>query len=372
MIFLCGIHGNENAGVFAALDVLEKLRKRNTRFRGSAVAIAGNLPALHENKRYIDTDLNRIWSGERLFILRKGISDSETTISEFREQEEIFEVIKEECIRSSGPVFMIDLHTTSAESIPFIFISDTIRNREFVKKIPLPVILGVEEILDSTLLNFANHLGIVCFGLEAGSHYSVSSYENTVSVIWITLQRSDCIDGKGSWSIKHNYNYLRKAAGGITDYYQLRYRYGIAEDEQFVMKPGFVNFEDISKGQYLAESKKEKVFSPENGKILMPLYQKQGNDGFYIVRKINIIWIEISGILRKIDFTKWIRHLPGIYNLKNRKQILAIRKSSISEFIVNIMHLLGYHKTRRILKLVLFSRREYDLEPPDNYRFFFR
>ncbi len=345
---------------------------KGIRFCGNAVAIAGNLPALHENRRYIDTDLNRIWSGERLFKLRKRTTESETHITEFREQKEIYETIKEECLRSSGPVFMIDLHTTSAESIPFIFISDTIRNREFVKRIPVPVVLGVEEILDSTLLNFANHLGIVCFGLEAGNHYSIYSYENSLSVIWLTLHSAGCMDDQNGAVVKHNYNYLRRSANGITDYFQLRYRHGIADGEHFVMKPGFANFEDIARGQYLADSQGRKVLAPESGKILMPLYQKQGNDGFYVVRKINIVWIELSGLLRKIDFNRIIRHIPGVYKLKRREHILAVRKSSVSDFIVNVMHLLGYHKTRRILSLVLFSRREYDLTPPESYGSFFR
>ena len=33
---------------------------------------------------------------------------------------------------------------------------------------------------------------------------------------------------------------------------------------------------------------KRKVFSPINGKILMPLYQEQGSEGFYIIQNERI------------------------------------------------------------------------------------
>lgn len=358
--------------MFAAHDVIDRLKDKNVGFQGEAVAIAGNLPALAESTRYIDVDLNRIWSGERIYKLRKGIGDGEKDISELTEQNEIFGTIRELCLGSSGPVFMIDLHTTSAESIPFIFISDTMRNRHFVQGIPVPVILGVEEILDSTLLNFANHIGIVCFGFEAGSHYLEMSYNNMVSAIWVTLVKAGCLKRSETVEYGIHYSNLKESAGGTTDYFQLIFRYGISENEKFVMEPGFVNFEGIRKGQHLATSDSKKVLSPENGKILMPLYQSQGNDGFYIIKRLNGLWIRVSAVLRKINLNRVIMYIPGIYNLKARRNVFAIKRTRISDPIINLMHLAGYHQTRRILNQVLLSRREFDLSPPSDYGRFFR
>ncbi len=52
------------------------------------------------------------------------------------------------------------------------------------------------------------------------------------------------------------------------------------------MEPGFTNFQRIFKGQVLAKNNKGDVLSPVDGNIFMPLYQKQGNDGFFIVQPV--------------------------------------------------------------------------------------
>jgi succinylglutamate desuccinylase len=50
----------------------------------------------------------------------------------------------------------------------------------------------------------------------------------------------------------------------------------------FKMFPGFQNFSPIRKGEPLATDRHGIVYAPNGGCILMPLYQGQGNDGFFI------------------------------------------------------------------------------------------
>ena len=52
------------------------------------------------------------------------------------------------------------------------------------------------------------------------------------------------------------------------------------------MKEGFKNFDRIEKGQLLATDRHGNILSPTDGLILMPLYQKQGENGFFIVREV--------------------------------------------------------------------------------------
>ena len=370
VIFLCGIHGNENAGVFAAYDVITELKNSNSGIRGNVIAVAGNLSALAVNRRYIDLDLNRIWSTKRLNEL-KSSDRTVNNLVEYSEQQELFEIIKKQCISASGHVYMVDLHTTSAEGSPFIFISDTLRNREFVKTIPLPVILGVEEMLDSTLLNFANHIGIVCFGLEAGSHYSISSYKNTLSAIWITLCTSGCLDKTDVPGYTDHHISLRDSAGNIDRYFHLAYRHEIAGNEKFSMKPGYSNFQKVRKGQHLAYIGNKNVLSPMNGDILMPLYQEMGNDGFYIVKQINPIWIRLSNLIRKTDTEKLLRILPGFFTIHSGSGKLAVPVRFSAEFLINLLHFLGYRKIRKIRNINIFGKREYDHNPPRDYGKFF-
>jgi succinylglutamate desuccinylase len=52
------------------------------------------------------------------------------------------------------------------------------------------------------------------------------------------------------------------------------------------MKLGFKNFDKIQYGQTLAEDKNGPIYAQSNGYLLMPLYQSQGNDGFFLVRSL--------------------------------------------------------------------------------------
>ena len=58
-------------------------------------------------------------------------------------------------------------------------------------------------------------------------------------------------------------------------------------DDQFEMLPGYKNFDAITKGQELAKDKNGPVLSPFGGRILMPLYQPKGEEGFYIVEPLS-------------------------------------------------------------------------------------
>jgi len=50
------------------------------------------------------------------------------------------------------------------------------------------------------------------------------------------------------------------------------------------MNPGFANFDPIRRGRVLAGKASGPVAAPFSGVLLMPLYQKLGEDGFFIGR----------------------------------------------------------------------------------------
>jgi succinylglutamate desuccinylase len=72
LIFLAGVHGNEPSGVFALTEVFKKLSKLQKPIRGSVYGIAGNLWALEHGERFHTTDLNRLWTPERISKLESG------------------------------------------------------------------------------------------------------------------------------------------------------------------------------------------------------------------------------------------------------------------------------------------------------------
>ena len=150
VIIFAGIHGNEIAGVKASKIVLHKIKENNISFKGNLFMLLGNMNAIDKDIRFEDVDLNRIWNKESIHAILKK---NHTVNSEMKEQIEIYSAIKDILRNNKGPFYFLDLHTTSAPSVPFITISDSLNNRKFSKKFPLPVVLGIEEYLDGPLLN---------------------------------------------------------------------------------------------------------------------------------------------------------------------------------------------------------------------------
>ena len=140
VVFFGGIHGNETAGVTALEQVFSSIQENE--ITGNIIAIKGNLPALKNKKRFIENDLNRLWT-------RKNIQEIHQKEPAQRTVEEtqlviIYSIIKEIITTYSGPLYFIDIHTTSAETIPFITINDALINRRFSNQFNVPAILGIE------------------------------------------------------------------------------------------------------------------------------------------------------------------------------------------------------------------------------------
>ena len=66
LLCVAGVHGNEPGGVLALQRVFEQLRRLCPAFAGELVGLTGNLTALARGRRYVDTDLNRMWLGDRI------------------------------------------------------------------------------------------------------------------------------------------------------------------------------------------------------------------------------------------------------------------------------------------------------------------
>ncbi len=352
IVFTAGIHGNEPSGIFALNKVLNELQSNHFNLAGNIYGISGNMYALEKGLRYDKMDLNRLWTNKRMKEVVEGRSSPQN--QDIIEQLEIYEVLQNILHTEEGPFYFMDLHTTSSKSIPFLTVNDSLLNRWFTSQYPLPIILGIEEYLDGPVLSYINELGYVSFGYEAGQHDDLSSYENQVAFIYTSLVLAGCLS-KNEIDYRHYHNVLAKTSVGSNGVYEILYKYDIQKDEQFKMKPGFVNFQAIHKKQLLATSNKGDVLSKYNDRIFMPLYQAQGDDGFYIIRSVRNIFLKLSEILRKIKFDKILTLLPGIRREVNQQETLVINLKIAKFFAKQFFHLLGYRnkikdKTHLIVK----------------------
>jgi len=340
VIVISGIHGNENAGVEASKKVLHKIKEENILFQGNLYMLLGNINGLNKGVRFQDVDLNRIWNKENIDAI-----NNKTAIQniEIKEQIEIYKIIKGIIKNEPGPFYFLDLHTTSASSVPFITISDSLNNRKFSSNFPVPVVLGIEEYLDGPLLTFINEYGHVALGFEGGEHYDERSITNCEAFIWKALVHSKCLDKKEV----SNYNNYKKVLSKLCckyEFFEINFRYVLKSNENFKMNAGFENFEQISKSQQLAKSNGTIIMASDSGRIFMPLYQELGEDGFFILQKISKFWLKGSLIARKLKINHFLRLIPGVEKDSENNYTLIVDPKIAKYLAKDIFHLFGYRK----------------------------
>ena len=351
IVFFAGIHGNETAGVFALKQVFSEINSEH--MSGSIYGISGNLKALKNHKRYIDEDLNRIWLDANLKALEK-----KTNLSiEENEQVELFRLLRGILNNNNKPSYFIDLHTTSSKTLPFITINDALINRKFSSLFPVPIVLGIEEYLEGPLLSYINKLGYVSLGFESGQHDELSAVNNAVSFIFLSLVFSNCISKSDVPYYDTYYDKLRIEASHNAHIFEVIYLHKIKETETFKMQPNFKSFQSINKGKLLAISNNKKIISAYNAKIFMPLYQAQGKEGFFIIKKIHPFFLWLSAVLRQIRIDGLLVLFPGI-SWKNREEGVLRVNLKVAKFMAKpIFHLLGYrNKQFNHSSIYLFNR----------------
>ncbi|NIP82429.1 MAG: aspartoacylase, partial [Gemmatimonadetes bacterium] len=81
----------------------------------------------------------------------------------------------------------------------------------------------------------------------------------------------------------------------------------------FIMDPGYTSFQQVEAGQRLGHwGDGRPVVAPEGGRLLMPLYQEQGDDGFFLTRDVRRFWLAVSTLLRRIGVDRIAPLLPGV------------------------------------------------------------
>lgn len=287
-----GMHGNEPAGVKALdrmFEMLEKEPETNPSFvfNGSIVGIIGNLEAYKKGKRFIDCDLNRQWTDEKV---REVMNTDKSLLK--NESLQIFEIltILQECIKEYKPtkIVVLDLHTTSSHGGIFSIPSLDEESLKIALGLHAPVITGMLNGIKGTTLHYFNQrnfdIPITAVTFESGQHNEELSINRAIAGI------TNCMRTIGNVSADHIENkhdaILLEYSKNLPKVAHLVDRHDISVGDNFEMLPDYSNFQKIKKGEILATDRRGVITASEDGLILMPLYQKQGEDGFFLVQEI--------------------------------------------------------------------------------------
>tara|TARA_R100000935_G_scaffold58415_2_gene95339 strand:+ start:12107 stop:13000 length:894 start_codon:yes stop_codon:yes gene_type:complete len=270
------VHGNEPSGVHALKRIFKVLNAEKPLIHGTLVGVVGNVPALQKEVRFIDEDLNRTWTKENLQQEDKSSN----------EKQQMFEIIEtlQQFSAAHEQRYFIDCHTTSSSSLPYISAQDVGKNDAFAHRFPIHVIRGFSDIVDGTIDGYLSKQGITGFTVEAGQHESRDSEAYHEGVIWIALQEACGLDFDTLEDIPPA---VLKTRNGTPPQktFKIIHRFGLQEEDSFEMQPGFENFQPIQKEENLATLNGTQINSVWDAYIFMPLYQSQGNDGFFVVEE---------------------------------------------------------------------------------------
>ena len=299
---MAGMHGNEPAGV-EALDIIFSLLEResesnpNFRYRGKLLGLLGNVRAFAKQKRMVAKDLNRMWTPEN--IRHVGRFHEEELHSENRELKELLCIIEQQ-VEAYRParVILLDLHTTSAAGGIFAIATDDPESVRVATELHAPVITGMLRGIRGTTLhfftkkNFAKLLhtenlvlqSVTGVAFEAGQHDDPLSVNRCIAAI------TNCMRSVGSVRAEDVENrhdeLLIEYSKDLPKIAELVKVHSIGPLDEFWMRPGYQNFQPVRRGECLAFDRHGAIRATEDALILMPLYQPQGSDGFFLIKEI--------------------------------------------------------------------------------------
>ena len=292
MIGLGGTHGNEPAGI-QALDILFRLLEMEPEsnpdfdFNGRIIGLRGNLRAIEKGVRFIEKDLNRLWTSENVNRILSAPVDQ--LRAEDLEVRELHDLITRE-IETYQPekVVILDLHTTTAYGGIFSIATDDPNSVRIAVELHAPVMKGFLEGIRGTTLHYftSENMGIptvaICF--ESGQHKETLSVNRAIASVINCMRTIGCVRSEDVEN-RHD-TLLIEYSKGLPKISELVFAHSIQPGDDFKMKPGYQNFQEVQAGEVLAHDRSGPVRAAEDSLLLMPLYQKQGDDGFFLIRPV--------------------------------------------------------------------------------------
>jgi predicted deacylase len=291
-LFIClgGIHGNEPSGVQAISRFFdfwqqEIAARPGISFCGAVLGLRGNLQALDKGIRFLEKDLNRIMLPQTVEWVNHSPDD--LLSGEYLEFKQILALVHLEIERLLPTrLIILDLHTTSADGGIFSIPADTPESRKLALHFHVPIVNGMSGGLDGTSLSFFSpqYGGIpaLAAAFEAGQNADPLSELRSMAAIINGLKAAGCLLEEG---FPNPYEgLLLEYAQGLPPVSDLLCVHQIHPDDGFRMRPGYRNFQKVKKGEHLADDRTGPIYAIADSLILMPLYQSQGSNGFFLVK----------------------------------------------------------------------------------------
>jgi succinylglutamate desuccinylase len=133
-------------------------------------------------------------------------------------------------------------------------------------------------------------------------------------------------------------------------------RRAIRPEDRFVMEPGFANLARARRGQLLARDARGEIRAPHDGLVMLPLYQGQGEDGFFWGREVGARQLAVTETLRGLRLDRLLPLLPGVARDRGDTQRLRVDTRIARFYPLDVFHAFGYRRIRASGDELIVSR----------------
>jgi succinylglutamate desuccinylase len=183
---------------------------------------------------------------------------------------------------------VLDLHTTSSEGGIFVIATDDPRSLSLARRMHAPVITGMLQGISGTTLHYFNdqHMPLPTSAVtfEGGQHEDLLSVRRCIAAT-VNLLRSAGMVRPQDVENRHD-DLLINYSKDLPHIAHMIHVHRITPQDEFRMEPGFRNFQPVKKGELLAHDHRGPIYADQDCRILMPLYQARGDDGFFLVEVV--------------------------------------------------------------------------------------
>lgn len=274
VVVVAALHGNEHVGFHALHAVAERLRPDD--FVGKIIGVTGNLQAANQKQRYIEKDLNR-------FFLADYLNADHKDVPEWHEARGLIDAINKYALDwpDDQEIHLLDMHSMSGEGTPFTCFPHTKRNEHIAHLLPLPAIADIVEFLPGTLVDYFADKFTSTMVVEGGQHDAEVTRHVGRASLFCFLYHTGCLFNEAL--LEESEHFLKQHIGDTHSVFtRIKYRYHIEHSGHFDMQPGYHNLQLVKASQLLAKDQGNEVLAPFAGRVVLPCYQKQGDDGFFI------------------------------------------------------------------------------------------
>lgn len=282
LLVLGALHGNEPDGVIALQSVFAAVEREELQLGGSVTGLLGNRRAYNRGLRYLERDLNRGWGD--------ASEPEDETALERRELRVAIEAEVQAAKDAGEELLVLDLHSTSGPGAPFAIPPPGGAQGLIERALDasgLPQVAGLAERIDSALLSWLQLRDVACLVMEGGQADRPETSLNLEAALWRVMgdllglpnARAVCAEAEEQ---------LARATVGLPAHLEVSYVHETTTSSRFIMdrpqgRP-FVGFQAVAEGELLAQDEGGPITAPFDGYLLMPLYQGQGREGFFLAR----------------------------------------------------------------------------------------